>query len=157
MKRMLYRMVLSDEGQVSTPPTRVQICAYNPQGHHDLIPSVYALSFAEPPWPADWEAFAEFDPNGAFVAQDVKTAQVIGFVVSFRRNDHGYISVVAVVPEYHRQGIGSALVSAAIAYLRGLGLYTIRIDAFVDAPPAFNLYRKLGFQVEKTFEDEDGD
>ena len=58
------------------------------------------------------------------------------------------------MPKYRRQGVGVGLVRTAIRYLRGLGLRTIGIDAFVDATPAVNLYRKVGFQVETTFKDE---
>ena len=97
-----------------------------------------------------------FDPNGAFVAADERTAEVVGYVLSFRRRDQGYISVVAVAPGWRRQGIGAALVRTAVNYLRGLGLQTIKIDAYADAAPAVNLYSKLGFRIEETFED-DGD
>lgn len=59
------------------------------------------------------------------------------------------------MPEYRRQGIAFALVHTAIQYLRGLRLRTIKVDAFRDATPAVNLYRKVGFRVESVFEDEE--
>jgi len=154
MKRMLYRMVLCNDDEGCTLPCSVEIRGYCAKRHHEAIRSVYGRSFGEPPWPSDWDRFDEFDADGTFVAEDVRTAEAIGYVLSFRRRDYGYISVVAVVPEYRRQGVGFALVRTAIRYLRGLGLRTIKVDAFVDATPAVNLYWKVGFQVETTFEDE---
>ncbi len=157
MKRLLYRMLLCSDDEGYTLPRSVEIRRYCAQRDHEAVRSVYGRSFRDSPWPEDWDRFDEFDPNGAFVAADPQTAEVIGYVLSFRRRDYGYISVVAVVPEYHRQGVGFALVRTAIAYLRGLGLRTIRVDAFADAAPAVNLYQKVGFQVETTLEDnEDG-
>ncbi|MFW0858584.1 MAG: GNAT family N-acetyltransferase [Dehalococcoidia bacterium] len=152
---MLYRMELCNDDEGYTLPCSVEIRRYCAKRDHEAIRSVYGRSFGEPPWPLDWDRFDEFDANGAFIAEDVGTAEVIGYVLSFRRRDYGYISVVAVVPEYHRQGVGFALVGTAIRYLRGLSLRTIRIDVYVDATPAVNLYRKVGFRVETTFEDEE--
>ena len=154
MKRMLYRMVLRTEDEEYTLPSSVEIRGYCAKRHHEAICSMYGRSFEELPWSSDWDEFDEFDANGAFVAEDVGTSEAIGYLLSFRRCDYGYISVLAVVPEYRRQGVGFALVRRAVRYLRGLGLRTIKVDALVDATPAVNLYQELGFRVESTFEDE---
>jgi ribosomal protein S18 acetylase RimI-like enzyme len=61
---------------------------------------------------------------------------------------------LAVLPEYHRRGIGSALIKTAIDYLRGKGLEVIMVDAPADSPAAVAVYRKAGFYIEKTFEDD---
>ena len=155
MKRILYRMVLDNGNLGYTLPGSVEIRRYDGKRDHEVIPSVYGRSFGDTPWPADWDEFDEFNPDGVFVAKDGGTAEVIGYVLSFPRRGYGYISGLAVAPEYRRQGIGFALVRAAIRYLRGLGFRTIRVDAFVEATPAVNLYRKAGFRVETTFEDEE--
>jgi len=89
-----------------------------------------------------------------FVADDVQHREAVGYVISFKRRDQGYISVLAVLPEYRRRGIGSALVKTAISYLRGQGLEAIRVDAFTDSPAAVGVYRKVGFSIEETFEDD---
>lgn len=155
MKRMLYRIVLCNDAEEFTLPPSVKIRSYCAQTHHDEIRFVYGRSFGESPWPQDWDKFDAFDADGAFIAKEVESAKVIGYVLSFHHLDYGYISVVAVLPEYHRKGIGFALIRTAIRYLHSLGLRTIKIDAYVDAAPAVSLYRKVGFQIEKTFEDEE--
>jgi len=67
--------------------------------------------------------------------------------------DFGYISVVAVMPEYRRRGVASALISTAIRYLKSLGLSLVKIDVYTTNTPAIEAYTKLGFQVIDAFEE----
>lgn len=67
--------------------------------------------------------------------------------MSFRREDFGYVSVVAVQPDFQRRGIARALVGRAARHLRSLGLELVRIDAFGDSPPAVAAYWSLGFRI----------
>jgi GNAT superfamily N-acetyltransferase len=72
-----------------------------------------------------------FDPAGCAVAVDVRTEAVIGFAVAKvarvplgtdgLRPDRGWISMLAVAPPYQRRGIGTRLLDAAEAFLRGRG------------------------------------
>jgi len=153
MKRTLYRMVLFNDVEECSIPDPIRIVGYCAEKHHDIICSVYSISFNEPPWPSDWDRIKEFDPNGVFIAEHVETKEVIGFIISFNRSNYGYISVVAVLPSYHRMGIGFALVKKAACYFKGLGIDKIKVDAYVDYEPALNLYSKIGFHIEKEFED----
>jgi ribosomal-protein-alanine N-acetyltransferase len=114
---------------------------------------VYAAAFDADPWPDDWDAFEEYDPEGVFIAEE--HGEAIGFAICFRRGDHGYISVVAVVPEARRRGVASALVTRAGCYLSSLGMDRVRIDAYEDSPAAVATYRNLGFDVYAAVEDED--
>jgi ribosomal protein S18 acetylase RimI-like enzyme len=122
---------------------------------HARIPGVYGSAFGHDPWPEDWDAFDDFDPDGVFVAE--AGGEAVGFALCFRRADHGYISVVAVVPSHRRRGIASALVGRAVGYLRSLQADTVRIDAYADAPAAVAAYRSLGFEVYETVVDEQAD
>ena len=154
MKRTLHRMILGSQEEGHPLPPQIVIRSYSAKDDHEVIPSIYERSFGEPPWPKDWEKFDEFDAKGMFVADDVQRRQPVGYVISFKRWDHGYVSVLAVLPEYRRRGIGSALVKTAIGYLRGQGLEAIRVDAPTDSPAAVGVYRKVGFSIEETFEDD---
>jgi ribosomal protein S18 acetylase RimI-like enzyme len=147
-------MMLGFQEEGHPLPPQIVIRSYSAKDDHEVIPSIYERSFGEPPWPHDWEQFDEFDAKGMFVAEDVQREQVVGYVISFKRRDHGYLSVLAVLPEYHRRGIGSALIKTAIDYLRGKGLEVIMVDAPADSPAAVAVYRKAGFYIEKTFEDD---
>jgi len=152
-QRYLHRMELKEETRETSAPDGITICLYDRKRHHDQIPAVYANAFGESPWPTDWDCFPEFDPRGVFVAELSGTAETVGYVISFQRKNIGYVSVLAVVPSFRRRGIGRALVRAANAYLRSIGVETIQVDVFTDSAPAVTFYTDFGFRVVRTYED----
>ncbi len=99
MKR-LFRMELAGDIVSSSPRHPTRVVEYCPPLHHSRIPLIYAEAFGEKPWPDDWDDFDEFDPTGVFLAADPATDETMGYVISFRRKDLGYISVLAVLPAY---------------------------------------------------------
>jgi SAM-dependent methyltransferase len=145
--RKLLRMERATTAGGIAPPAGIRIVPYCAALHQERIPTIYAGSFGEAPWPAGWDRFDEFDPQGVFVGIADGTQEAAGVVICFRRRYFGYISVVAVLPAYQRRGIASALVGTAIDYLRSLGLDTVRIDAYEQSVPAVRTYEKLGFRV----------
>lgn len=145
MERVLLRMERPLAGLERATPSGYDVAGFEPVRYADAIPDVYARAFGDEPWGSDWREFVEYDPNGVFVAVD--EGQVVGFAICFRRDDFGYISVVAVVPEHRRRGLASALVGRCTAYLISLGLGTVRIDAWEDSTPAVAAYESLGFAV----------
>lgn len=154
MSRTLLRMERPAAMEVLTidrPPLR----RWERSLDHGRIPAVYAEAFGSQPWDDDWDRFDEFDADGVFVAEH--DGVLTGFGICFPRDDFGYISVVAVVPAHRRRGIASAIVVAAIDYLRSSGVSLIRIDAYADAPAAVATYRSLGFEVYATKEDDEAD
>jgi len=151
--KKLFRMELVSDIAPTAPPESTRIVAYCPSLHRGRIPLIYAEAFGEKPWPDDWDDFDEFDPKGIFLATDPPTDKIIGYVISFRRKDFGYISVLAVLPTYRRQGIASALIKTAIQYLRSLGVSAVRVDVHVTNTPAIQAYKKLGFEVVDTFKE----
>ncbi len=133
-------------------PPQFNIVPYSPVLHHEVIRNMYSKAFGEEPWSTNWDAFQEFDPKGVFVASHSQMDRPVGYIISFRREDFGYISVVAVIPEFRRQGLASAMITAAIDYLQSLSLREIVIDVHVTNTPAVEAYKKLGFQVVEVFE-----
>ena len=146
-------MGLTGEPAARPVPDGVAIRPYAVDRDHQRVPAVFAAAFGEPPWPDDWDEFAEFDPHGVFVAEDRATDEAIGFVICFRRAGFGYVSVLAVVPGWRRRGVARALLRTAVGYLRSLGLTAVEVDAFTDAGPAVGLYRDYGFEVLRTYDD----
>jgi mycothiol synthase len=153
-QRYLHRMELRKERWEAPAPAGIAIVPYQAERHHDEIPEIYARSFAEPPWPADWDGFPEFDPGGVFVAESPGAAETVGYIISFQRKNVGYISVLAVIPAFRRRGIGTALAHRAVLYLRSKGLGAIQVDAFADSTPAVGFYTNLGFRVIRTYQDD---
>jgi ribosomal protein S18 acetylase RimI-like enzyme len=144
---MLLRMEKAIGELDRRTPTGYRIDSYHPARHHTATPAIYGEAFGDEPWTSEWHNFAEFDPEGAFVAVEGASGAGVGFVLCFQRNEYGYIAVVAVTPAHQRIGLSSALVAAAIAYLGSLGLETVRIDAWENSPPAVASYKSLGFTV----------
>ena len=145
--RTLLRMERSTSPAGRAAPSGVMIGPWT-AAHHEPIREVYGLAFGDDPWPDDWDRFEEFDPDGVFVA--TARSQPIGFAICFPREDFGYISVVAVVPDHQRNGVASGLVARCIDRIRTLGFDRVRIDAYEDSPPAVLTYRSLGFEVYET-------
>jgi len=153
MGRPYHRMILRRSPPALRVPDGVRIRAYVARDDHAVVPRLYAEAFGEDPWPDDWDRFAAFDPVGVFLAEDTARGQAAGFVISFRLDDRGYVSVLAVVPAHRRRGITRALMATAIAYLRAQHLDPIMVDAFVDRPTVVRLYEHIGFRVEETIDD----
>jgi ribosomal protein S18 acetylase RimI-like enzyme len=152
--KKLFRMELSGPPLSACMPHEIEIGSYSPFMHHGAIRQIYAEAFSEEPWPVTWDKFEEFDPNGVFVAVHAPTGSPVGYVIGFRRGESGYVSVVAVVPAWRRRGVASALLQTAVDYLHSLGLGDVKIDVEAENIPALEAYRKLGFQVARTIEED---
>lgn len=59
--------------------------------------------------------------------------------------DEGYISNVAVAPEYRRQGIADALIDELTRCAAALDLAFVTLEARQSNSPAIALYKKHGF------------
>jgi ribosomal protein S18 acetylase RimI-like enzyme len=154
-RRYLHKLEFQQDLRASTAPEGIVICPYDKARHHAAIRTLYAEAFEDTPWPSDWDEFLQFDPRGVFVAEATATAEAVGYVISFQRDDIGYVSVLAVVPAHRRRGIALALILAATDYLRSLDVASIQVDAFTDSLPAVSLYESVGFRIIKTYEDEE--
>ncbi|MDJ0961698.1 MAG: GNAT family N-acetyltransferase [Acidimicrobiia bacterium] len=118
---------------------------YAPASDRGSIPVTFGAAFGEAPWPHDWDHFDEFDPNGVYVVE--RGTMIVGFAISFRRQECGYVSVVAVIPGHRRKGLATALICACASRFSSQQLREIRIDAFEDSPAAVECYRALGFEI----------
>ncbi len=121
----------------------VSIIKYDETLHHDIIPILYAKGFHDKKWEDTWDDIDEFDKNGVFL---LKKEEYIGFIISFRRKDYGYISVLTVLPGYRRKGYAKLLIKEAVKYLHSISLKDIYLDVKKDNIEAISLYKKLGFK-----------
>ena len=81
-----------------------------------------------------------------FVA--VQGKKVLGYIGIDTVIDEGYITNVAVFPEYRGQGIGKALLNRVFALGRDEGLSFISLEVRPSNSVAIGLYEKLGFKTE---------
>ena len=112
----------------------------------ESIAELDAAAFPMPLRPADVVRTAlEQDPVFR-VLEDTSTGLAVGFL-RLRTNNpgEGYISDVALHPEYQRRGLGEAMMRWALAQFREDGLQRAALTVSTDNGPAIALYRKLGF------------
>jgi ribosomal protein S18 acetylase RimI-like enzyme len=148
-----FRMRLAEAAQPEILPVGFKIISYYPALHRDKIPLIYSDSFQEEPWAEDWDSFAGFDPKGVFLAVDTKTDELVGFIISYERENYGYISVVAIIPKWRRKGVASCLIKTAIRRFGIMEIETILVDVEEGNTPGVNLYTKAGFAVKEMFEE----
>jgi len=96
----------------------------------------------------DWQRFLDASHQGCFVAEVdgavCGTAATISFEGRF-----AWVGMVLVDPAHRGQGIGTALLEKAIAYLDAAGIPAIKLDATPAGKP---IYQKLGFLSEYEIE-----
>ncbi|MGW4154380.1 mycothiol synthase [Micromonospora chersina] len=142
-----------------TLPDGVLLRAFRPGEDDEAWLAVNNAAFAQHPeqgrWtPADLRVrLAEpwFDPAGFLIAEDAATGRLLGFhwtKVHERPGSAriGEVYVLGVDPGAHRGGLGRALTTAGLAYLRdrrGLDRVMLYVDESNTAAVA--LYERLGF------------
>lgn len=77
-------------------------------------------------------------------------AEVCGFVCveSNRARNVAEIDRIYVLPAWFGQGVGRALMTCALDYLRDYGFEKVRLWAFCDNAPAHAFYVKVGFKLD---------
>ena len=79
--------------------------------------------------------------------EDSASGRAIGFLnLRVERPGEGYVSDVALHPDYQRRGLGEAMMRWALAWFRQEGLESAALTVSTDNGPAIALYRKLGFE-----------
>lgn len=74
--------------------------------------------------------------------------KVIGILIALPENEGRYhIFSVHVAKEYRKKGVGTALILRCINDMHEKNVQEILIDVHEDNTPAYNLYRKYGFEV----------
>ena len=97
------------------------------------------------PWSAEQLKSQLKDAQHEFIAALAPDGTVLGYVGMMYVLDEGYISNVAVSPEYRRQGIADALIERLCIICRGLELSFVTLEVRAGNMPAIALYEKHGF------------
>ena len=97
------------------------------------------------PWTAELLRSQMKDAQHEFIAALSPDGTVLGYVGMMYVLDEGYISNVAVDPDYRRQGIADALIDCLVERCRMHGLSFVTLEVRAGNEPAIALYRKHGF------------
>lgn len=78
-----------------------------------------------------------------------KEGKIVGYIGSWFFKDFVHITNIAVHPDYRKHGIGTKLMKHIIELASRKGAKKIVLEVRVSNKIAQNLYKKLGFKVEK--------
>lgn len=73
---------------------------------------------------------------------------VVGYAITGRAGPRGYLQRLAVDPALQRRGIGAALVTDGLRWLRRWGCREVLVNTQIDNQAALALYQALGFRLQ---------
>ena len=98
------------------------------------------------------EALIKEEVNGygrwyvvAEVGNPANATELVGYAGIWDDGDVSQVMTIGVAPQYHRQGIGRALLEALIDESIKRDLAEMFLEVAVDNEPALTLYRSYGF------------
>ena len=123
----------------------VQIVPMNAD-HLEELEKLEKICFSRP-WSRKMLAEELENQCAAFlVAQDSITGQVMGYAGLLVMADEGYITNVAVFPEYRRQGVAAKIISVFENFARGNKLAFLTLEVRPSNAAAIALYEGFGFR-----------
>ena len=106
-----------------------------------------------------WIQKPHFRPELWFLAEVEKTGEVVGLDLNIidpdwigrRGRQEGYVDTIAVLPEYRRRGLGTALLVHSLHVLARAGMEAAHLHADVEnTTGAMRLYERAGFSLRQT-------
>lgn len=115
------------------------------QRHIKDIAKLEVLCFSEP-WSEEGILEAYRLGTKFFVAESDKN--LIGYIGIKAVIDEGYITNVAVYPQYRRMGVAAALLNKVFDFAKEKGLSFVSLEVRASNTQAVSLYQKTGFKEE---------
>ena len=123
----------------------IQIVPMNAD-HLEELEKLERICFSRP-WSRKMLAEELENQCAAFlVVQDSITQQVMGYAGLLVMADEGYITNVAVFPEFRRQGVAAKLIAVFENFARGNKLAFLTLEVRPSNTAAIALYKGFGFE-----------
>lgn len=114
------------------------------RSHLDAVAALERVCFSKP-WPKSMLEEELYNPNVSLVVAEGEDGSVLGYGEIGVVLDEGCLEKIAVDPDYRRQGVAEAILSAFLRFGQAhLAFLTLEVRA--SNAPAIALYEKLGFQ-----------
>lgn len=114
--------------------------------HLEELERLEKICFSRP-WSRKMLAEELEDQCAAFlVAEDAASGVVLGYAGVLVMADEGYITNVAVFPEYRRQGIAAQIIKVFCDFAQGNHLAFLTLEVRPTNAAAIELYRSFGFE-----------
>ena len=110
------------------------------------LPAIYAIeddSFSDP-YPHNLLTRLLREYSTSFLVAEADSGIIVGYCVASRENDSAHLLSVGVLPQYRRQGIGTALIEALIQCFASL-VRKLMLEVKQGNRGAIRLYEDLGF------------
>ncbi|MDO5448389.1 MAG: ribosomal protein S18-alanine N-acetyltransferase [Clostridia bacterium] len=128
--------------------------------HIDAVVAVEEVCFAHP-WNREGIESNFNNPDAYFFVALDDSGDVIGYIGTYMVRDECFVTNVAVLPEYRKQGVGSALVERATENAKANHATFITLEVRLSNTEAINIYKKYGFESDgirpKFYRDPDED
>jgi ribosomal-protein-alanine N-acetyltransferase len=115
------------------------------KGHLKAVAALEQVCFDQP-WSAALLERELYNDLVSFVVAQGEDGAVLGYGEIQAVLDEGCLEKIAVAPEYRRQGVAQAILSAFLRFGRER-LAFLTLEVRESNAPAIALYEKLGFQV----------
>ena len=113
--------------------------------HLKDIAALEKICFSRP-W--SLEAILESYSRGTVFFTAERNDKVLGYIGINCVMDEGYITNIAVFPEFRRMGVATALLERVFSLAGDRGLSFVSLEVRPGNEAALNLYKKLGFKEE---------
>ena len=122
----------------------------------DLL-EIYRLEQNAFPQPWPFSALESYLGEPGFLVAEADrdgVPSVAGYVIADTIPNHGtplgHVKDIAVMPEYRRTGVATALLRRALAVLSAAGAGSVKLEVRADNHGALHLYRQFDFEHRKT-------
>lgn len=112
--------------------------------HIKAIAELEKICFSQP-WSVD--SLLDAFKNGTKFFVAVQNKKVLGYIGISCILDEGYITNIAVFPEFRQKGVGTALLNRVFSLASDLNLSFVSLEVRVSNLTAISLYEKLGFKT----------
>ncbi len=116
------------------------------ENHLDAVAALETVCFAAP-WTREGLAEELSNPQAHFLVAE-EDGVVAGYIGVQEICGEGYVTNVAVLPQFRRRGIGERLVREAVDGAHGRGCDFLSLEVRVSNEAAIRLYERLGFHRE---------
>ena len=127
-----------------------------PAERADLL-AVVRIERASFPQPWPYDAFLGFLGEPGFLVAVDDEGAIVGYIVAdvaaTHGDDVGHVKDVAVHPDHRGEGLGSTLLTRALATLASTGVDSVTLEVRASNEEARRLYRRFGFTPLRRVED----
>ena len=116
------------------------------------MPNVFALQqiektcFGRDAWTIN-NLIGEFNNEFSHFFAEQRDGKIVGYICVRIMYEEAQVCNIAVLPEYRRQGIATALVQAMVNFSAQSNCTRCELEVNTENTPASELYQKCGFKI----------